>query len=69
MTQYYVHRVSISEGQRDKIRQAIESKAGVSIKLANLTVPTWAMIFVSGMDAIADTISGSTALLPKISLR
>ena len=35
MTQYYEHRVSISEGQRDKIRQAIASKAGVSIKLAN----------------------------------
>ena len=35
MTQYYEHRVSISNGQRDKIRKAIESKTGVSIKLAN----------------------------------
>ena len=35
MTQYYEHRVSISNGQRDKIRKAIESKTGVTIKLAN----------------------------------
>ena len=35
MTQYYEHRVSISEGQKDKIKKAIESKTGVSIKLAN----------------------------------
>ena len=35
MTQYYEHRVSISNGQRDKIRKAIESRTGVSIKLAN----------------------------------
>ena len=35
MTQYYEHRVSISNGQRDKIRKAIESRTGVTIKLAN----------------------------------
>ena len=35
MTQYHEHRVSISNGQRDKIRKAIESKTGVTIKLAN----------------------------------
>ena len=35
MTQYYEHRVSISDGQRDKIRKAIESRTGVTIKLAN----------------------------------
>ena len=35
MTQYYEHRVSISDGQRANIRKAIESKTGVSIRLAN----------------------------------
>ena len=35
MTQYIEHRVSISEGQKKNIRNAIESKTGVSIKLSN----------------------------------